>query len=116
MAASRLRQLRARVPDFVGREAEIDEIVQTLRPATAGAAFAISGVRGMGGIGKSELAFAAAQRLRDDFPDAQIVLSLCGSFDPMPRCALYRRSFAPSSRRRSSPTMRGSSWRSTARR
>src|SRR6185295_19949820 len=46
--------------------------------ATEGVA-AISGVQGMGGIGKTELAYVVAQHLRNTFPDAQIVLALHGS-------------------------------------
>jgi hypothetical protein len=42
-----LHQLRAPVNDFVGREQEIDQLVQALsKAATSGAAAAISGVRG----------------------------------------------------------------------
>jgi hypothetical protein len=62
-----LHQLRAPVADFIGREREIDKLVQALGAAT-GAAAAISGVRGMGGIGKTELAYAVAQRLKGNFP------------------------------------------------
>jgi tetratricopeptide (TPR) repeat protein len=76
---SRLHQLRAPVADFVGREAELAEIISALQPAASGSAMAISGLRGMGGIGKSELAFAVAQRLAPLFPDAQVVIPLRGS-------------------------------------
>lgn len=73
-----LHQLRAPVGDFVGRERELDQLVQALGKAS-GAAAAISGVRGMGGIGKSELAYAAAQRLATHFPDAQLLVELAGA-------------------------------------
>src|SRR5262245_45239088 len=60
--APALHQLRAPVVDFVGREHEINQLVQALSKAN-GAAVAISGVRGMGGIGKTELAHVVAHRL-----------------------------------------------------
>ncbi len=75
-----LHQLRAPVGDFVGRKREIDLLVQQLIAATgSGAAAAISGVRGMGGIGKTELAYAAAQQLLKHFPDAQLLIELRGA-------------------------------------
>jgi tetratricopeptide (TPR) repeat protein len=76
-----LHQLRAPVGDFVGREKEIDELLATLR---GGASAAISGISGMGGIGKTELAFYVAERLRDTYPDAQLVVDMRGT-DATPR-------------------------------
>jgi tetratricopeptide (TPR) repeat protein len=72
-------QLRAPVGDFVGREKEIDELLAALR---GGASAAISGISGMGGIGKTELAFYVANELRDTYPDAQLVLDMRGTDDP----------------------------------
>jgi len=78
--APALHQLRAPVSDFVGREQEIDQLVQALsKAASGGATAAISGVRGMGGIGKSELAYMVAHRLKDTFPDAQLLVELRGA-------------------------------------
>jgi tetratricopeptide (TPR) repeat protein len=71
-----LHQLRAPVGDFVGREREIEQLVAALQKS-GGAA--ISGVRGMGGIGKSELAYKVADKLVSTFPDAQLVVSLRGA-------------------------------------
>jgi hypothetical protein len=78
--APALHQLRAPVADFVGREEQIERLVAALdKPALSGAATAISGIRGLGGIGKTELAYAVAQRLAPSYPDAQIVLGLHGA-------------------------------------
>src|SRR6266545_7168853 len=77
-----LHQLRAPI-GFVGREQEIDQLVRALTK-TSGTA-AISGVRGMGGIGKTELAYKVAHKLRIAFPDAQLLIELRGaSKDPLP--------------------------------
>jgi NB-ARC domain len=85
--APALHQLRAPVNDFVGREQEIDQLVQALsKAATSGVAVAISGVRGMGGIGKTELAYVVADRLKAVYPDGQIVVELRGaSSSPLTR-------------------------------
>src|SRR6266508_5889820 len=87
--APALHQLRAPVGDFVGREHEIDRLVSALSTVSGGMA-TISGVRGMGGIGKTELAYAAAQRLAGHFPDAQLLIELRGaSANPLtPEAAL----------------------------
>lgn len=73
-----LHQLRAPVGDFVGREKEIEQLLSALR---GGASAAISGISGMGGIGKTELAFYVANELRDAYPDAQLVLDMRGTDD-----------------------------------
>jgi hypothetical protein len=110
-----LHQPRAPIGDFVGREQEIDKLVQILSTA-GGAAAAISGVRGMGGIGKTELAYAVAQRLAVQFPDAQLLIELRGaSSSPLAPSRHSRLSSAPSSARPSSPTTSASSRASMAR-
>ena len=73
-----LHQLRAPVGDFVGRAKEIADLLATLR---GGGSAAISGISGMGGIGKTELALYVAERLRDAYPDAQLVLDMRGTDD-----------------------------------
>ncbi|MGD8450390.1 MAG: tetratricopeptide repeat protein [Phycisphaerae bacterium] len=70
-----LHQLRPPVADFTGRTAEIDELLEKLQSGGV----AITGVHGLGGIGKTELALALAERLDGQYPDAQIYLDLRGT-------------------------------------
>jgi hypothetical protein len=70
------RQLRAPVGDFVGRETEIAELIAEL---SHGGQVAISGISGLGGIGKTELAMVVANRLLPNFPDAQLLVELRGT-------------------------------------
>jgi tetratricopeptide (TPR) repeat protein len=74
-----LHQLRAVVSDFVGREDEIVRVVDALGRATDRGTGLIGAVRGLGGSGKTELAYAVAQRLVARYPDAQIVIELRGA-------------------------------------
>jgi tetratricopeptide (TPR) repeat protein len=76
-----LHQLRTPVGDFVGREQEIESLINALRH---GSRACITGISGMGGIGKTELALFVAERLMDDYPDAQFFINLQGS-DASPR-------------------------------
>jgi tetratricopeptide (TPR) repeat protein len=77
----RLHQLRAPVADFVGRAQAIAELRQAL---TAGdGAATVIGIRGMGGIGKTELAMVVANQLAEQFPDGQIVVELFGASNPV---------------------------------
>jgi tetratricopeptide (TPR) repeat protein/transcriptional regulator with XRE-family HTH domain len=80
LTMARPHQLRPSVADFVGRDIETAQLVAALRAAlTRGCGACISGVLGMGGIGKTELAYAVAHQLRDAFPNAQLVLQLQGT-------------------------------------
>ncbi|NTW01742.1 MAG: tetratricopeptide repeat protein [Oscillochloris sp.] len=74
-----LHQLRNPVADFVGRAANVDQLLYTL---THSQAVAISGVAGMGGIGKTELALKVSQLLLPHYPDAQIVIHFQGTRKP----------------------------------
>jgi tetratricopeptide (TPR) repeat protein len=76
-----LHQLRAPLGDFVGRKPEIDTLINALRRESRAC---ITGISGMGGIGKTELALLVAERLRDDYPDAQFFINLQGT-DANPR-------------------------------
>jgi len=76
---SRLHQLPADLPDFTGREKEIDELVAVLRGGEGQAA--ISALGGLGGVGKTALAVHVAHKLAPDYPEAQIVVDLMGTAD-----------------------------------
>jgi tetratricopeptide (TPR) repeat protein len=69
-----LHQLTPPVSDFTGREMKLDE----LRNKVKQGGVAITGVRGMGGAGKTALARRLAEELKVDYPDAQIELDLKG--------------------------------------
>jgi len=73
-------QLRKSSPFFTGRAAEVAQIVAQMRAATeAGTSAGLCAIRGMGGCGKTELAYACAAELEPAFPDAQIVVNLRGA-------------------------------------
>lgn len=71
-----LYQLRAPVADFVGRQEEINGLTNALRN---GGHASISGISGMGGVGKTELALLVANQLRGDYPDAQLFIEMRGT-------------------------------------
>ena len=87
-ATARPFTIPAAVADFTGRETEIAELTAALTRSNGRAA--ICAVNGMGGIGKSQLAFELARRLAEHFPDAQVYLDLRGTApDPLsPEAAL----------------------------
>ena len=68
-------QMRAPVNDFVGRENEIADLLKAIRN---GSGAAICGIKGMGGVGKTELALKVAHELKKDFP-AQLRVDLQGT-------------------------------------
>ncbi|MDQ3651205.1 MAG: tetratricopeptide repeat protein [Acidobacteriota bacterium] len=70
---SRLKQLPATPRDFIGREAELDDLRQALRRGLR-----ILGVQGMGGVGKTALALKLAHEFKDQYADAQIYLDFKG--------------------------------------
>lgn len=79
-------QLPAVVPDFIGHEDEIRDMVNRLRGI--GAKIEISALRGMGGIGKTSLAVRVAHEVKGHFPDGQLFLDLRGTADGMKACPL----------------------------
>ena len=68
------QQLPSSPKDFTGRE---DEIAGLLEQFGRGAT--ITGLRGMGGVGKTALALVLADRLKDHFPDGQLFLKMQGT-------------------------------------
>ncbi len=66
--------------DFTGRGSELEAIKAEL---SRGGAAAISGLSGMGGVGKTVLGLKAAQDLRHLFPDAQIYIEMKGTTEPI---------------------------------
>lgn len=62
-----LHQLPAPPSDFVGRKRELRDLAQAVQAR----GLAISGLRGMGRVGKTALALKLAERLMPQFPDAQ---------------------------------------------
>lgn len=74
-----LHQLPRPVDDFTGRAAELAELRAAVRERGA----TISGVRGLGGVGKTQLALKLAEELKPIYPGAQLFLDLQGA-SPQP--------------------------------
>ncbi len=74
-AANSLHQIPSPPRDFTGREAELKELTEKLQP---GGGATISGLQGMGGVGKTALALKLAESLAARYPDAQFYLELRG--------------------------------------
>lgn len=64
--------------DFTGREDEVKKLLELFDHGAT-----IIGLRGMGGIGKTALAFKLAKELADRYPDGQIFINIGGT-DPNP--------------------------------
>ena len=77
--SNRRFQLLPELPDFVGRDDVLHEIVEQFRGNRTGVG--ISSLRGMGGVGKTTIAVHVAHRIKDLFPDAQLFLDLQGVSD-----------------------------------
>ncbi len=75
-----LHQLPPAPADFTGREAIVADILNDF-DGHKGAT--ISGLTGMGGIGKTALGLAVAHQIPDKYPDAQIFLDLKGTTTPL---------------------------------
>jgi DNA-binding SARP family transcriptional activator/tetratricopeptide (TPR) repeat protein len=75
-------QLPHSIPDFTGREAEI-EMLNALLPGDGAdrGPVIIATVAGTAGVGKTALAIHWSQEIRDHFPDGQLYVDLRG-FDP----------------------------------
>ncbi len=60
--------------DFKGREQEIGDILSNFEKGAT-----ITGLRGMGGVGKTALALVIAERIKSHFPDGQIFIDMRGT-------------------------------------
>jgi tetratricopeptide (TPR) repeat protein len=78
MAPQALFQLPADIPDFVGRDALLGELVAHLQraPAQEQSAGARVALHGPPGVGKSALAIRLAHAVKGAFPDAQLYVNL----------------------------------------
>ena len=74
-----LHQLPPAPRDFTGRQAELD----TLQAAMNERGLALSGLQGMGGIGKTVLGLVVAHSIKERYPDAQFFLDLKGTTTPL---------------------------------
>jgi tetratricopeptide (TPR) repeat protein/predicted phosphodiesterase len=68
------RQIPPPPRDFKGREEEINDILSSFEKGAT-----ITGLRGMGGIGKTALALVLADRIKIQFPDGQIFVDMRGT-------------------------------------
>jgi len=71
----RIRQIPSPPADFTGREDELKELLTSIELGGV----TISGLQGMGGIGKTVLACKLAELLKPRYPDAQFFLDLKGA-------------------------------------
>ncbi|MCK9442408.1 MAG: metallophosphoesterase, partial [Methanothrix sp.] len=60
--------------DFKGREEEIKDILSNFEKGAT-----ITGLRGMGGVGKTALALVLADKIKSQFPDGQIFVDMRGT-------------------------------------
>ena len=74
-----LHGLPAPPADFTGRTDELKELLAAVK--TGGVT--ISGLQGMGGVGKTALALKLAEQLKPDYPDAQFYVDLKGVTQPL---------------------------------
>ncbi len=75
-----LHQLPPAPADFTGREEQLEQVLGALKEHKGAA---ISGLTGMGGVGKTALGLVAAHQIASQYPDAQIFLDLKGVTDPL---------------------------------
>jgi tetratricopeptide (TPR) repeat protein len=72
-------QIPAPPNDFTGRNEEINDLLGSFDHGAT-----ITGLRGLGGVGKTALALVLADRLKGQFPNGQIFINLLGtSKDPL---------------------------------
>ncbi len=71
----RIRQIPSPPADFTGREDDLKELLAAIKQT----GITISGLQGMGGIGKTALALKLIELLKPRYPDAQFFLDLKGA-------------------------------------
>jgi len=74
-----LNQLPSPPLDFIGREKELAQLLQNIEKGVV-----ISGVQGMGGIGKTSLGLKLAEQIVSNYPDGQLYLDLRGTHEQTP--------------------------------
>ncbi|MFZ5904309.1 MAG: tetratricopeptide repeat protein, partial [Chloroflexota bacterium] len=74
-----LNQLPSPPLDFIGREKELAQLHQNIQKGVV-----ISGVQGMGGIGKTALGLKLAEQIAPNYPDGQMYLDLRGAHEQKP--------------------------------
>jgi len=75
IAPTRLHEVPRPPADFTGREDELKELLAAIEVGGV----AISGLQGLGGIGKTALALKLVELLKPRYPDAQFFLDLKGA-------------------------------------
>lgn len=75
IAPKRLHEVPPPPADFTGREDELNELLTSIEIGGV----TISGLQGMGGIGKTALALKLVELLKPRYPDAQFFLDLKGA-------------------------------------
>jgi len=75
IAPTRLHEVPRPPADFTGREEELKELLAAIEVGGV----TISGLQGMGGIGKTVLALKLVELLKPRYPDAQFFLDLKGA-------------------------------------
>src|SRR5829696_10332961 len=75
IAPTRLHEVPPPPADFTGREGELKELLASIEIGGV----TISGLQGMGGIGKTALAFKLIELLKPRYRDAQFFLDLKGA-------------------------------------
>ena len=82
-------QLPPGIPDFVGRDGLVAELLGELEPDPGRDSPPVLVLTGAGGIGKTALALRLAHQVRDRYPDGQVFASLYGTTaDPRPADAV----------------------------